>query len=87
MKHYRNQPQASSHVYRSVLLRKKDITKETSGEKTDAGNAKVVLLFINQLSIYTQLKYNPAVIDEILKCHSLIIRIRKVKTLLQLQQN
>ena len=59
MKHYRNQPQASSHVYRSVLLRKKDITKETSGENTDAGNAKVVLLFINQLSIYTQLKYIP----------------------------
>ena len=87
MKHYRNQPQASSHVYRSVLLRKKDITKETSGEKTDAGNAKVVLLFINQLSIYTQLKYNSAVIDEILKCNILIIRIRKVKTLLQLQQN
>ena len=87
MKHYRNQPQASSHVYRSVLLRKKDITKETSGEKSDAGNAKVVLLFINQLSIYTQLKYNPAVIDEILKCNILIIRIRKVKTLLQLQQN
>ena len=52
MKHYRNQPQASSHVYRSVLLRKKDITKETSGEKTDSGgNTKVVLLFINQLSI------------------------------------
>ena len=87
MKHYRNQPQASSHVYRSVLLRKKDITKETSGEKTDAGNAKVVLLFITQLCIYTQLKYNPAVIDEILKCNILIIRIRKVKTLLQLQQN
>ena len=56
MKHYRNQPQASSHVYRSVLLRKKDITKETSGEKTDAGNAKVVLLFIHQLSIHTQFK-------------------------------
>ena len=51
MKHYRNQPQASSHVYRSVLLRKKDITKETSGEKTAADNAKVVLLFMNQLSI------------------------------------
>lgn len=87
MKHYRNQPQASSHVYRSVLLRKKDITKETSGEKTDAGNAKVVLLFINRLSIWTQLKYKSTIIDVILKCNVLIIRIRKVKALLQRQQN
>ena len=41
MKHYRNQPQASSHVYRSVLLRKKDISKASS-EATggEASNAK-----------------------------------------------
>ena len=42
MKHYRNQPQASSHVYRSVLLRKKDISKETSLSGGNKSNDKVI---------------------------------------------
>jgi hypothetical protein len=42
MKHYRNQPQASSHVYRSVLLRRKDVSKESSQAGAANANQKVI---------------------------------------------
>jgi retinoblastoma-like protein 1 len=35
MKHYRNQPQAASHVYRSVLLHPKGSSENSQGEKNE----------------------------------------------------
>ena len=43
MKHYRNQPQATSHVYRSVLLRKTGAPAAKDEKASDTVNKFIFL--------------------------------------------
>ena len=79
MKHYRNQPQASSHVYRSVLLRKKD-SLGSRGDKThtEVGNEIILIAFTKYYGVEC---WNPKILFKPLFIHHfLLVLTGKQKT-------
>ena len=84
MKHYRNQPQATSHVYRSVLLRKTGAPgagDKTSSEKVSKQPRNSVFWALQRL-----LPKNCQMKQQLNK-HFQFDRTIKVKQHLQLQQS
>ena len=51
MKHYRNQPQATSHVYRSVLLRKTGAPAAKDEKTSDTVNKFICFTHNNDYSL------------------------------------